>query len=91
VAAHPFQIRQESSSTSFEQKQGIDDFRQEAEKVPDHSSVGDLGFQYAASASGAQASKRNKYFGHVLNRMLELEKSSYYSQRRAERLMKQSA
>ncbi|KAI1242754.1 hypothetical protein IHE44_0000300 [Lamprotornis superbus] len=35
-----------------------------------------------------QANKHHKYFGHVVNRMLELEKSSYHSQRRAERLMK---
>ncbi|CAM9223285.1 unnamed protein product, partial [Bubo scandiacus] len=44
--------------------------------------------QYAVSASEVQANKCNKYFGHVFNRMLKLEKSSYYSQRRAERLMK---
>lgn len=41
-----------------------------------------------ASASGVQPNKHHKYFGHVVNRMLELEKSSYYSQKRAERLMK---
>lgn len=44
--------------------------------------------QFTASASGVQANKHRKYFGHVVNRMLELEKSSYRSQRRAERLMK---
>lgn len=43
--------------------------------------------QHAVSAPGVQANK-HKYFGHVFNRMLELEKSSYYSQRKAERLMK---
>lgn len=44
--------------------------------------------QYAVSASEVQANKHNKYFGHVFGRMLELEKSSYDSQRKAERLMK---
>lgn len=44
--------------------------------------------QYAVNASKAQANKHSKYFGHVFNRMLELKKSSYYSQRRAESLMK---
>lgn len=43
---------------------------------------------FTATASGVQANKHHKYFGHVVNRMLELEKSSYCSQRRAERLMK---
>lgn len=41
-----------------------------------------------ATGSEGQANKHNKYFGHVFDRMLKLEKSSYSSQRRAEILMK---
>lgn len=45
MAFHSFQKIHYLSSTFYGQKQGIEDFSLEAEKVPGKSSVGDLGFK----------------------------------------------